>query len=758
MSGTISSPRLDRPSVVEQSLSVEQRNRILEEVLSTCTESLRNNQEARTFFESRSLDPLELLQSYEFGYWNGTTFSNLADPERDKLAAIGLLNAVGAIFENSLIFPLRKNKQIVQVFGQSIQTQTCKMLPIARQGLFLPNAGLDPQRPVIITESIIDALSLFQAGIRNVLPAIGTNGILQDHYLFLKRMAFPKIHIAFPETDHGQRAATQLKSFLKSQSFDSDILHLERGQTINGMLCEMGAASLKNFFRERIAAEDIEASLRKEGEFYIAEIGSRTYRVHGLSAEGQDSLRVNIRAAGNKGIPFTATIDLYSLRYKDPFITEISRSLQTDRQVISNDINRLIVLLEEARLKIGDSRNNAIPIITDSEKAAAIEYLKSPNLIERISRDISDCGIVGNRTESLMLYLASLSRLSENGFGLITVSRSGAGKNHLQDTVCALVPQESLIPLTRMTGQALFYQNDINRKCITLEETEGMQDSLYSIRSLLSSQALRVSKTITDPKTFELRTTETTVRGNVSLLATTTNLASVDFETLTRFFILHLNESAEQTEAILQYRERMAGIAGLRLKSQREQIITVHRNIQRVLEPIAVVNNIGIGAKLPSRILNSRREIGKIEALIKTIALVHQFQREVKTETICGAPVRYIEAEQSDIDLALELAGNCIRQSLDHLSPLSRELLEDIHNLVSEKFREKLAKGVAFQKWQVLFTRREIGDRTTWSRHHLEKALRELVLEGYLVHTTGARGQRYTYRLVEDSLPEQPTI
>lgn len=396
--------------------------------------------------------------------------------------------------------------------------------------------------------------------------------------------------------------------------------------------------------------------------------------------------------------------------------------------------------------------------MSNDEKSEALEYLKSENLIERISTDIAACGIVGNKTEALLSYFASLSRLTDKGFGLLTVSRSGAGKNHLQDTIASLIPEESVLPLTRLTGQSLFYQQNLHQRCITLEETEGMQDALYAIRALLSSQSLRVSKTVTDPKTFELKVMEKIVQGNVSFLATTTDLATVDFETATRFFVMHLNESSEQTEAILQYREKMAGFEGLRLKGQREQIITRHRNIQRMLEPIAVVNNYGIGAKLPSRILNSRREIGKIETLIKTIALVHQHQREIKTTDLYGVPVRYIEAQQSDIDLALSLAGNCIRQSLDHLSPLGRELLEDIDSLVSEKYRVELSKGQPVLRWQVLFTRREIADRTTWSRHHLEKALRELVLEGYLVHTTGSRGQRYTYRMVEDTLPERPSI
>lgn len=746
-----------RPAVVEQNLSVEQRNRIFEQVIKDCTESLRNNHEARNFFESRSLNPLELLQSFDFGYWSPSQYAAISENEKRKLSSLGLFTVSGATFEGLIIFPLRKGKTVVQFLGVSVHDgQSSKMLPVARQGLFIPRQGLDPQRPIIITENVLEGLSLFQAGIHNVLPAIGVNGILPDHYSLLKRMVFPQIFIAFSEQQ--QRAAHQLRNNLKKQGFDSEILQLEKGLSINEMLCEMGAPELKTFFKERIGAEDLEGTIRHEGEFIIAEIGNRTYRVHGLSNDGQESLRVNIKATGARGIPATATVDLYSLRNKEPFIAEITRSLQTDRQVISNDVNRLIVMLEDKRLKMGNVQGTSPREMSNDEKFEALEYLKAENLIERISEDIAACGIVGNETEAMLSYFASLSRLTDKGFGLLTVSRSGAGKNHLQDTIAACIPEESVLPLTRLTGQSLFYQQNLHQKCITLEETEGMQEALYAIRALLSSQSLRVSKTVTDPKTFELKAMEKIVHGNVSFLATTTDLATVDFETATRFFVMHLNESSEQTEAILQYREKMAGLEGLRLKAQRELIITRHRNIQRMLEPMAVVNNLGIGARLPSRILNSRREIGKIDGLIKTIALVHQHQREIQTADLNGVPVRYIEAQQSDIDLALSLAGNCIRQSLDHLSPLGRELLEDIDSLVSEKFREELSKGQPVQRWQILFTRREIADRTTWSRHHLEKHLRELVLEGYLVHTTGSRGQRYTYKLVEDTLPERPTI
>ena len=99
-----------------------------------------------------------------------------------------------------------------------------------------------------------------------------------------------------------------------------------------------------------------------------------------------------------------------------------------------------------------------------------------------------------------------------------------------------------------------------------------------------------------------------------------------------------------------------------------------------------------------------------------------------------------------------------LRQSLDELSKLCRELLGHIHTLVNEKFTEahKLERNLEY--WQVTFTRKQLRERCRWSRWHLEEHLKELEEAGYITRRMGRKGQRYAYALVEDTIPEPPLL
>lgn len=48
--------------------------------------------------------------------------------------------------------------------------------------------------------------------------------------------------------------------------------------------------------------------------------------------------------------------------------------------------------------------------ITDTDKAAALELLKDEKLLDRILLDFDACGVVGERTNKLVGYLATTSR------------------------------------------------------------------------------------------------------------------------------------------------------------------------------------------------------------------------------------------------------------------------------------------------------------------------------------------------------------
>ena len=65
----------------------------------------------------------------------------------------------------------------------------------------------------------------------------------------------------------------------------------------------------------------------------------------------------------------------------------------------------------------------------------------------------------------------------------------------------------------------------------------------------------------------------------------------------------------------------------------------------------------------------SRRDHMKYLQLIKTITLLHQYQRDRKVVNHNGNELEYIEVALSDIETANNLAHDILGRSLDELPP-----------------------------------------------------------------------------------------
>jgi hypothetical protein len=135
----------------------------------------------------------------------------------------------------------------------------------------------------------------------------------------------------------------------------------------------------------------------------------------------------------------------------------------------------------------------------------------------------------------------------------------------------------------------------------------------------------------------------------------------------------------------------------------------------------------------------------KYLTLIRTIALLHQHQRPVKTAKHGGREVEYIEATKADVAIANALAHQVLGRSLDELPPQTRRLLTLLDRFVGEKSRQlKMERG------DYRFTRREARAWTGWGDTQLRLHLGRLVELEYAIVHHGARGQSFVYELAYD--------
>ncbi len=380
------------------------------------------------------------------------------------------------------------------------------------------------------------------------------------------------------------------------------------------------------------------------------------------------------------------------------------------------------------------------------EREEAEAFGKSADLIDRILSDFETCGLVGEEANKLLSYLAVSSRRMAEPMAVLVLSSSGAGKTALQDAALAFCPPEDVVKLTSLSDKALFYKEEtsLKHKVLALEEGPGAEEASYAIRNLISSGQLIVEAAIKDPATGKITTMVNRVEGPTTVLLTTTN-PDTDPETKARFFVTSVDESREQTRAILAFQRRRETLHGLGGHTGFETITKRHHHFQRLLKPVRVVNPFGERLDYSDDRLQGRRDQPKYLRLIRAVAFLRQMRKPVKTHAVNGTSVEYIEADRDDVRLANKLAHEILGASLDELSRPSRDLLFELEKMVQQRTTNEEQRTSSAS-----FTRREIRASTGWSNYRVHTHLKELIELEYLAAEADRVTNGHRYRLLWD--------
>jgi DNA primase catalytic core len=488
------------------------------------------------------------------------------------------------------------------------------------------------------------------------------------------------------------------------------------------------------------------------GETVYVTMGERRYRIVDLgknTAPGVLHVNVMVTTTSMRGETrlHVDRFDLYGARPRSLFAKQAAKELGHKEESIERDLARLILELEDLQrewLEKTLTPQEEKLEMTAEEKSAAMELLRDPRLLERVLEDFEKCGVVGEETNKKIGYLAAVSRLLEKPLAIVVQSASSAGKSSLMEAVLDFVPEEQRENYTAMTGQALFYmgQKNLKHKILAISEQQGADRASYPLKLLQSEGVLKIASTGKDPVSGKLVTHDYEVEGPVMLFLTTT-AQDVDEELMNRAIALTVNEDREQTRAIHQRQREARTIEGHLLRRKRAKLISLHRNAQRLLRPITVVNNHDVG-EFPDHMMRARRDHNKLLTLIEAIALLHQHQREIKTFADDGETLEYIEASEADVKLAQVLADQVgLKPSLDELRPQTRKLLALINEMVkAECEHSEIAAS------QYRFTRRTVREYTKWGDTQLRQHLKRLEEMEYLVVRRGGnQGQLVVYQL-----------
>lgn len=183
------------------------------------------------YLKRRGITDPQSLADFGVGVVNGSLLDALP-PEGevlDELRALGLVTARGReFFADCIVIPLKDlTGAITGCYGRRITDEEPHhlYLPGPRRGLV--NWQAAKRSPtILLTEAILDALTLYDQGFKNVIPCYGTSGLSEEHLACFERFVVKEILLCFDSDEAGKTAAAHAANRLLALSISCSILTL----------------------------------------------------------------------------------------------------------------------------------------------------------------------------------------------------------------------------------------------------------------------------------------------------------------------------------------------------------------------------------------------------------------------------------------------------------------------------------------------------------------------------------------------------
>ena len=191
---------------------------LFDQVIGYYAERLKENPSALDYLKKRGLGSEEALKTFRIGYADRTLGLRLPNKNRKdgaeirtRLQKLGLYRETGREhFNGCLVFPIcDENGLVTEIYGRKANENQKNgvyhlYLPGPHRGIWNPLCLKSPD--IILTESVIDALTFWVNGLRNVTCIYGTEGFTDNHLDAFKANQTQRIYLAYDRDKAGDRA------------------------------------------------------------------------------------------------------------------------------------------------------------------------------------------------------------------------------------------------------------------------------------------------------------------------------------------------------------------------------------------------------------------------------------------------------------------------------------------------------------------------------------------------------------------------
>ncbi len=726
---------------------------------------LFDHPEALEYLRKRGLKNTGLYERFQVGFADGGLNLVTGESQRHELTEAGIFNEHGKEhFLNCVIFPIfDDNGNTVSFYGRDISEDSNfkhRYLKGKHRGVFNRKASKVFDE-IILTECIIDCLSLIEIGFENVQPIYGTNGFTEEHLRILKNDRVKTVILALDNDEAGTLGSEKLKESLINECFRVKVISPWQSKDWNEILIagKLEKEDLKALieqaaiFEAEKETEGLEASFKvsQEGFNTVFYISDMLYKVSGVKEAFVTSLRVNVRAERNAEFPgasgerYFDNLDLYSARSRSSFSLQVSRLLSVEPKRVEKDICFIVDYFEAERDRriLQESKAEEKPVLTDEEREAGLKFLKSPNLFDEIVKDMEKLGYVGEDLNKQLLYICASSRILDDPISILILSESAAGKSRLVETVEKLLPPEDVVAVTSLSDQALNYVADFKHKFFTLGESVHSDIVEHQIREMLSRKELSRLVTTKDEKTGKMSSKLIKTPMIVSSVLSTTS-HNLNPENASRYFVTNIDESRTQTMRIHETQRKKYSLdRHIEKLHIVPEIVSKHQSAQRLLRNILIVNPFGEALNFPDHLMRTRRDNERFLDLIACVCFLRQYQKIVRWEGL----TEFIECDIDDYRIAYNvMVKGILGATMNEIPGQAAFLYEELRRVMREK-----AESENLKPEEVSMTQREIRERTNLNQMFVKRYLRVLTEYEYIrVRGNHFRGGTASYSLISD--------
>jgi DNA primase catalytic core len=223
--------------------------KLLGTVVDYYNRTLKDSPEAQRYLVKRGLESSEIIDRFKLGYANRSLCLHLpasnraaGEAQRTRLKELGILRNQKPgheHFNGSLVIPVfNLAGEVVEMYGRKITpnlragTPDHLYLPGEHRGVWNEEAFL-ASKEIILCEALIDALTFWVAGYRNVTASYGVNGFTADHRAAFERHGIERVYIAYDRDDAGDKAAAKLAEELMGMGIECFRVQFPKGQDAN---------------------------------------------------------------------------------------------------------------------------------------------------------------------------------------------------------------------------------------------------------------------------------------------------------------------------------------------------------------------------------------------------------------------------------------------------------------------------------------------------------------------------------------------